>query len=172
MELISFSISWQSFEDKVCSIELSFLSCSLWLLALKFNILWQSLNVKCTSSFLSLFLVIFDFRVSWWSSSAKPCNFWCWFVATIIGCCSSWNSLLTFLAPCNFWCWFIATIIGCCRCWNGLLTFLAPCDFWSWFIVAIDGCYNCWNISPIWASIVSIEIQTHLITTPLHQPTS
>ncbi len=59
----------------MCLIEFSFLSCSLWLLALRFNILWQSLNVKCTSSFHSLFLAIFDFRVLWWSLSAKPCNF-------------------------------------------------------------------------------------------------
>lgn len=98
------------------------------------------------------------------------------------------NVFLPFLVLCNFLCFFIVVVdncsyTSCCNCWNIFPTLLSPCNFWYWFVIVADGCYNillvviiisynnCWNVVPTQMFIVSMEIQTHLIIAPLHQPT-
>ncbi len=151
---------------------------SLWLLTLTFfykDWMWS------TTSLLSLQLSIMHWmHIVSFFLSFLPCDF--------LFCCNYWSVFLPFLIPCGFRCCFIIIVDNCsnnscCNCWSIFPTFLYPCNFLCWFVVASYGCYkislivvvtsydNCWNIVPIQMSIVSTEIETHLIITPLHQPT-
>lgn len=150
------------------------------LVTFNFNILWQSLNVKHNlSPLLATFGNALNAHCTFFLSSL-PYDF--------LFCCNCWNVFLPFLAPWDFWYFFIVVVdncsnTSCYNCWSIFPTFLFPCNFWCWFIVVANGCYkislvvvfisysNCWNVVPTQMSIVSTEIETHLIIAPLHQPT-
>lgn len=167
-----------------------------------FNILQRNLNAKCTSSFLSLWLLTLTFcEKAWmWSTTSLlslqlSAMHWMHIVSFFLSflpceflfCCNYWNVLWPLLVPCDFWCCFIIVVDNCSNtssysCWNIFPTLFSPCNFWCWFVVVADGCYKislivvtgcdtCWNIVPTQMFILSMEIQMHLIITPLHQPT-
>ncbi len=106
-----------------------------------FNILQRNLNAKCTSSFLSLWLLTLTFCE----------KAWMWSTTSLLSLQLSamhWMHIVSFFfyfIPCNF--------LFCCNCWNVFKPFFAPCDFWCCFIVVVDNCsntscYSCWSIFP------------------------
>ncbi len=184
-------------------------TCSLWLSTLKFNILWQSLNVKhshspllapcdfwqcieCTMCLLSppFSFVTFLVERSWVSNFehlSVRCE--CVSVGKIVSFLLSlqllvvfWmhmyplSSLLLWISLISIFEFQVSSVYG----WGAAMWMMGElCPLSSprslWFLVLVHccsqhGCYTHWNTIPIRAFVILVEIQTHYVTMPLHQP--